>query len=173
VQALTGKFVVRNAKVVLLVEDLESDLILMRVAFQKAKVTHPIQEARDGQEAMDYLSGAGIYADRERYPEACVVITDLKMPKVDGFDLLRWLKERHEFDQLPRIVLTCSALGRTRSSRQSLVAADADLNEDVFGQLARQARPTPINRDRHPHEREPLLSAEGDDSVKVQSLEGS
>ena len=100
----------RDAKVVLLVEDLESDLVLMRIAFQKAKVTHPIQEARDGQEAIDYLSGAGIYADRKRYPEVCVVITDLKMPKVDGFDLLKWLKERREFDRLPRIVLTCSAI---------------------------------------------------------------
>src|SRR5215831_13598345 len=100
----------KNAKVVLFVEDMESDLGLMRVAFQKAKVQHPMQEARDGQEAIDYLSGAGVYADRNRYPEVCVVITDLKMPRVDGFELLKWLKGRSEFCRLPRIVLTASPL---------------------------------------------------------------
>jgi len=106
--------------VVLLVDDLETDLMLMKVAFRKAKVSHPVQEAVDGEEAIDYLSGAGIYADRKRYPEVCVVITDLKMPKVDGFELLRWLKERPEFDRLPRIVLTSSALEADRERATEL-----------------------------------------------------
>ena len=113
-QALSGKVFVRTAKVVLLVDDLESDLLLMKVAFGRAKVRHPIQEAVDGQQAIDYLSGAGVYADRDRYPEVCVVITDLKMPKVDGFELLGWLRERSEFNRLPRVVLTASGLEEDR-----------------------------------------------------------
>lgn len=129
------RFVVRNGKVVLLVDDLETDLMLMRVAFKKAGVKHPIQEAKDGQEAIDYLSGAGIYADRSRYPEACVVITDLKMPRVDGFDLLSWLKERPEFEGLPRIVLTASALEGDRKRAKELGCSEYLVKPSGFDKL--------------------------------------
>jgi CheY-like chemotaxis protein len=101
-------------KVVLLVEDQDTDLVLMRVAFQKAEVRQAIREVSDGQEAIEYLSGEGIYVDRKKYPEVCVVITDLRMPRVDGFELLAWMKERRQFDWLPRIVLTVSDLAEDR-----------------------------------------------------------
>jgi CheY-like chemotaxis protein len=107
-------------KVVLLVEDLDTDLELMRVAFQEAKVKHRVQETTDGWQAIEYLSGTGIYADRERYPEVCVVITDLNMPRVDGFELLGWLKERPQFDDVPKIVLTASDLEEDRERAMGL-----------------------------------------------------
>ena len=104
----------RAAKVILLVEDSESDLMLMRFAFERAKVKRPVQVAHDGQEAIDYLSGIGIYEDREKYPEVCVLITDVKMPRMDGFELLAWLNERPEYTRLPRIVLSASGLEEDR-----------------------------------------------------------
>jgi CheY-like chemotaxis protein len=90
------------------VEDSENDLDLMRFAFRKAGIPNPICEMRDGKQAIEYLSGEGEYADRGRYPLPCLIITDLKMPRVDGFGLLEWMKSRPEFDRVPRIVLTSS-----------------------------------------------------------------
>ena len=115
-----GRFTMKETQVVLLVDEAESDLILMRVALGKAGLKYPIQEARDGQEAIDYLSGAGRYANRERYPEPCLVITELWLPRVDGFELLKWLKERPEFERLPRIVLTGLALREERKRAEEL-----------------------------------------------------
>src|SRR5215471_10234152 len=70
---------------ILLVEDSENDLILMRYALEKAGVSNPVVEVRDGEAAIEYLSGNGAYADREQHPLPCLIITDLKMPRVDGF----------------------------------------------------------------------------------------
>jgi CheY-like chemotaxis protein len=93
---------------IMLVDDSESDLDLMRFAFKKARIPNPICEMHDGEEAIEYLNGNGDFADRARYPLPCLIITDLKMPRVDGFGLLEWLKTRPELDRVPRIVLTAS-----------------------------------------------------------------
>jgi CheY-like chemotaxis protein len=72
---------------ILLVEDSESDLYLMQYALRKADVSNPVFSVRDGQEAIEYSSGQGRYADRAQYPLPCIIITDLKMPRVDGLGL--------------------------------------------------------------------------------------
>lgn len=93
---------------ILFVDDSEEDRELMRYAFAKAHVPNPIVELQSGEEAIQYLSGAGGFADRERYPLPCLIITDLKMPYVDGFELLEWLRGRPEFNRVPKIVLSAS-----------------------------------------------------------------
>jgi len=65
---------------ILLAEDQEDDVFLMRRALKKAAVRNPIFVAHDGQEAIDYLEGAGSYADRKTYPLPALLVTDLKMP---------------------------------------------------------------------------------------------
>ena len=106
-----GKFRSLEKKdTILLVEDSDNDLVLMRYAFKKAGVSNPIVEMRDGEAAIEYLSGDGVYADRERYPLPCLIITDLKMPRVDGFGVLEWLQARPEFDRVPKLVLTASGI---------------------------------------------------------------
>jgi CheY-like chemotaxis protein len=102
---------------IMLVEDSESDLDLMRFAFKRAGIPNPICEMHDGGEAIEYLSGKGKYEDRERYPLPCLIITDLKMPRVDGFALLEWLKAHPEFDRVPKIVLTAS--GHEKDEKQA------------------------------------------------------
>lgn len=77
---------------------------------------------RDGQQAIEYLSGSGDYANRERYPIPCLVITDLKMPKSDGFDLLNWMSQRPDFDSIPKIVVSSSSQEVDRRRAQGLGA---------------------------------------------------
>lgn len=104
---------------ILMAEDDEKDILLMRRAFRRAGIPNPVQVVHNGQEAIEYLSGTGIYARREKYPLPGLVLLDLKMPWMDGFDVLQWLRGRNEFDRLPVVVLTSSKLqGDIDKSRQ-------------------------------------------------------
>jgi len=88
--------------------------MLMRYAFRKAEVKNPVVILPDGQAAVAYLNGDGDYADRERHPLPCLIITDLKMPNLDGFGLLEWLQSRPEFQRVPKLVLSASGLQSDR-----------------------------------------------------------
>jgi CheY-like chemotaxis protein len=99
---------VEEKETILLVDDSEDDHALMRFAFKKAGIRNPVRELYSGEEAIAYLSGEGQYAARERFPLPCLIITDLKMPGVDGFELLEWLSKQHEFVRVPKLVLTAS-----------------------------------------------------------------
>ena len=80
-------------KPILQVEDDANDVFLLQHAMTKAGVENPIQVATDGQQAIDYLKGAGKYADREQFPLPCLVLLDLKLPYVMGLDVLRWIRQ--------------------------------------------------------------------------------
>ena len=69
-------------RTILLVEDNKDDVFLMKRALQSARIVNPVVVVETGQEAMDYLAGAGKFADRERYPLPAVVFLDLKLPIV-------------------------------------------------------------------------------------------
>jgi CheY-like chemotaxis protein len=94
---------------ILLVDDGENDLALMKIAFKKASCDFPVQEVRNGEEAIAYLSGEGVYGDRARFPLPTVVLLDLNMPKKDGFDVLIWVRAQPLLKRLTIIVLTASA----------------------------------------------------------------
>jgi len=95
--------------VILLVDDSDADRMLLRRAFKKAGVDNPVVEAAEVDEAKEYLKGTGKYADRERYPLPCLVITDLKMPGADGFELLGWIASQEELRRIPKLVFSDSA----------------------------------------------------------------
>jgi len=97
-----------ESAVILIVEDREDDILVMRRAFEKALVTNPVQVVRDGEEAISYLSGEGKFANRAEYPLPALVILDLKLPKVDGFEVLIWIRRQEGIRGLPVIVLTSS-----------------------------------------------------------------
>jgi CheY-like chemotaxis protein len=92
----------------MLVEDNEDDVFLMKRALQGARVVNPLYVVEDGQEAVDYLSGAGKFADRDHYPLPAVVFLDLKLPLMSGHDVLAWIRQQREFETLIVIVLTSS-----------------------------------------------------------------
>jgi len=94
--------------VILLVEDREDDVLLVRRAFERAGVTNALYVARDGEEAISYLEGTGKYAKRDEYPIPDIMLLDIKMPKVDGFEVLKFVRSRAEFKGLRVILLTSS-----------------------------------------------------------------
>src|SRR5437762_160452 len=95
-------------KMILLVEDRQDDVVLIQRAFVQANVQNPIQVVRDGEEAMAYLAGAGEYSDRTKYPMPDLVLLDLKLPKIDGFELLKWIRKQPGLCALRVVVLTSS-----------------------------------------------------------------
>ena len=94
--------------VILLVEDREDDILLIRKAFQRGEITNPFQIVRDGDEAIAYLQGKGKYSNRAEFPLPDLILLDLKMPRVDGFQVLRWIRTQPEFACLRVVVLTSS-----------------------------------------------------------------
>lgn len=83
-------------RVILLVEDNEDDVFLTETALRQAGCANPLHVVRDGQEALDYLSGAGKFADREKFPFPGLILLDLKLPYRSGLDILTWLgREGH------------------------------------------------------------------------------
>ena len=95
-----------NAKVILLVEDNADDEALTLRALRKNNIRNEIVVARDGAEALDYLFGAGAHAGRPIAPE--VILLDLKLPKVDGLEVLKRLRADQRTKLLPVVILTSS-----------------------------------------------------------------
>jgi CheY-like chemotaxis protein len=94
---------------ILLVEDDPNDILLIQRALYKANVKHPVQVLKDGEEAVLYLGGKQMYADRDRYPLPMLMLLDLKLPRKSGFEVLRWLRQEPGLKLLPVVVLTSSA----------------------------------------------------------------
>jgi CheY-like chemotaxis protein len=94
--------------VILQVEDREEDVYLLKRAIQKAEVSAEIHAVADGQQAVDYLSGHGAFADRNQYPWPYLVLLDLKLPHKTGLDVLAWIRARPEMRTVIVIVLSSS-----------------------------------------------------------------
>ncbi len=93
---------------ILLVEDNRMDIELTLDAFREARLINTIQVVQNGQEALDFLFGRGKYADRAAYPMPNLVLLDLKLPGIDGFEVLRQIKSTPLLKRLPVIILTSS-----------------------------------------------------------------
>ncbi len=95
---------------ILLAEDDPNDVLLIQRAFQKAGLRDVLRTVRDGEQAIDYLAGRGIYANREKYPIPFLLLLDLKMPGTDGFEVLQWVRAEPDLRRLLVVVLTSSNL---------------------------------------------------------------
>jgi len=95
-------------KVILLVEDNRDDEDLALRAFQRGDVTNPVAVARDGIEALDYLHGTGVHAGRDISIQPAVVLLDLKLPRMDGFGVLREIRADSRTRCVPVVMLTSS-----------------------------------------------------------------
>jgi CheY-like chemotaxis protein len=95
---------------VLHVDDDPNDMELLRAAARKADVRFVLQHVEDVDQAMAYLRGEGIYADRATFCFPSLILLDLKMPRSTGFELLAWLRAHPTFGQIKVVVLSGSEL---------------------------------------------------------------
>jgi CheY-like chemotaxis protein len=93
---------------ILLVEDNRMDIELTLDAFSQARMKNNVEVVRNGQEAMDYLLGKGKYENRTEYPMPDIILLDLKMPGIDGHEVLRRVKSTPKIKRIPVIILTSS-----------------------------------------------------------------
>jgi len=97
-----------DAKKILYAEDNEDDAFILQLAVKRAQVPHKLYCADDGEVVISWLKGEGDYANREKYPLPDLLILDLKMPRMSGFDVLEWLRENPTFHALPVVVMSSS-----------------------------------------------------------------
>lgn len=95
--------------IILLVDDSEDDALLVRCVFERVGFGAPLQLAHDGEEVIAYLSGAGAYRDREKFPLPTVVLLDLNMPRKSGFDVLTWIRQQPAHKRLLVYILSASS----------------------------------------------------------------
>jgi two-component system response regulator len=114
-----------NSKIILLVEDNPSDVGLTQRALDKSRIANELVVAEDGQAALDYIFGAGAYAGRDVTQLPALVLLDLKLPRVDGLEVLRRIRADKRTRRLPVVILTSS-------KEEQDVAASYDLGVNSY-----------------------------------------
>ncbi len=122
--------------IILLIEDLENDVFFVQEATRRGGAGHTVYAVPDGQEAIRYLRGEAQYSDRQKYPLPNVILTDLKMPRMNGFEFISWVRAHPECSVIPTIVYTSSDQDRDvkeayRLGANAYMTKPHDLNEMV------------------------------------------
>ena len=107
---------------ILLVEDNDDDAELAMMAFHRAKITNPLIRMRDGVEALDYLFGRGKHAERDASDLPAVTLLDLKLPKVNGLEVLKAIRADERTRHLPIVILTSSNEDKDRLAGEQRAA---------------------------------------------------
>ncbi len=98
----------KNAIVILMADDDDDDILLTEKALKQGKLLNDLHWVKDGEELMDYLLHQGIYTDETRAPRPGVILLDLNMPKKDGREALREIKNHPDLKDIPIVVFTTS-----------------------------------------------------------------
>ena len=115
---------------ILQVEDDENDVFFLQHAFQAAGIPNPLQVTRDGQEAIDYLSGVGKFANREKFPLPDLMLLDLKLPHVMGLEVLKWIRQQSGMT-LAVVVLTASGEAADVAAEDFVLPGLLNLREEI------------------------------------------
>ena len=129
-----------RSRIILLVEDNADDIELTLRAFEKSNIVNDIVVAKDGEEALDYLFATGSYADRDPRGLPEVILLDLKLPKIDGLDVLRRIRTDERTRRLPVVILTSSTEEQNVLSSYDLGANSFVQKPVDFGEFIDAAR---------------------------------
>jgi CheY-like chemotaxis protein len=137
----------------LLAEDSEDDFYLIKMVFELYHLPFVISHVPDGRKAWGYLSGEAPYSDRTRFPVPNLLLTDLKMPHWDGFQLIKQVRAQRKFDRLPIVLMSGSnehedrvralELGATSYFLKDLLRYPQPGIADGFLQLVKAQRSAP------------------------------
>ena len=97
-----------NGKTILHVEDDPNDVLLVARAFRKTQAEISVQVVNDGEQAVNYLSGAHAFSQREQFPLPSLVLLDLKLPRKSGIEVLAWIRSQPGLRRIPVVMLTSS-----------------------------------------------------------------
>jgi CheY-like chemotaxis protein len=125
---------------ILIVEDNPDDLLFLQRAFRGTSIAAPLRVVTDGAAALDYLAGRGAYADRGDHPLPALMLLDLKLPRVSGFEVLRWLRAEPGLRRLPVVVLTSSTQDDDISQAYDLGANSYVVKPSGLKQIAEVAK---------------------------------
>jgi two-component system response regulator len=114
-----------NSKTILLIEDNPSDIALAKRALERARIVNQLVVAQDGQEALDYLFGAGAFQNRDPTDIPMLTLMDMKLPKVSALDVLRRIRSDARTRRIPVVILTTS-------NEEQDIAAGYDLGVNSF-----------------------------------------
>jgi len=115
-----------NAKSIFLIEDNISDIELTRRAFERGRISNPLLIAEDGQEALDLIFCQGEHANRDVAELPALILLDLKLPKVDGLEVLRQIRADQRTRRIPVVILTSS-----REEEDVVMAYDLGANSFI------------------------------------------
>jgi CheY-like chemotaxis protein len=121
-----------DQEIILLVEDNEDHAFLIRRGLGKGTPIESLQVVTSGEEAIEYLEGTGRYSNRSEFPLPAVLLLDLELPGISGFDVLRWIRNCPGLNTLKVVVITCSELEQDASlacilGANSFIVKPADL----------------------------------------------
>jgi CheY-like chemotaxis protein len=114
----------KTVPTILHVEDLESDRILVAVAFQRSGLLVDLHSARNEEAALEYLQGTGIYSDRKAQPLPNLVLLDLKLDHRSGAEVLVWIRKQPKMKKLPVVILSSSDQPEDRQQAREAGATD-------------------------------------------------
>lgn len=158
----------RGHLVLLVVEDDENDVLLFQIATRRSGSRHAIHSVPSAAEAIRYLRGEGEFADRVKFPVPNVILADLNMPEMNGFDFLKWLRQHPECTIIPTIIFSSSAMesdirmayrlgANSFLSKPSTIDSMVELLRSLFDYWSRcecppmgPAEPTQVAESEHP-----------------------
>jgi CheY-like chemotaxis protein len=128
---------VPDPELILLVEDDEDHAFLIRRVFWKGTPIMPLQIVTSGEEAIEYLEGMGRYSNRAEFPLPAVVLLDLRLPGISGFDVLKWIRQQPGIKTMRVVVMTGSELAQD-ASLACILGADSFITKPMeFASLIR------------------------------------
>ena len=132
---MTGPPQTKPQAVILYAEDEDNDVMLFRHVLENSTLPLSLQIVKDGQSAVDYLAGSGPFANRELYPFPSVVLLDLNMPLMTGFEVLGWVRNQPQFQNLPVVIYTASSHEGDMQEAQALGVDDFIIKSGDFGTI--------------------------------------
>lgn len=127
-------------KTILYVEDEESDIVLLGLALKRDKIDVELHTVRDGESAVNYLSGTGAYANREQHPFPGLVLLDLNIPRIHGLKVLKWIRAQPTLATLPVVIYTSSEQPKDVAAAQELGANDYQVKPCTIELIAEKVK---------------------------------